>query len=351
MTERAIIDHATRLRREREAHLVATIVRAEGLRVGARMLLTQFRWMTSSSSGVSLESELANTGWDRTRHGETFVLRCEAPDGDLCSAFGLDGEGPVEILVERAGVPGRIDPLELSERCLRTQRRGAVATIIGGGKVGARVALIAGADPTGEIEDVAVRGAMIEDCRRAIECGESRTNHHGNVEWYVEAILPPPRIFVFGIGHDAAPIVQLARAIGWDVAVCAHEARHATRTRFPQADEILVGSAADLAARVDECDRAVALVMSHRYELDRDNLGALVGTRVRYIGVPGARGRTEKMLGELCLGLDDARIHAPVGLDLGAQTAHEQALAIIAEVQAVLRRAPAVSPLPLRHAA
>ena len=155
---------------------------------------------------------------------------------------------------------------------------------------------------------------------------------------------------MFGIGRDAAPIVQLARAIGWDVAVCAHEPRHATRTRFTQADEILVGTAADLAARVDECDRAIALVMSHRYELDRNNLGALVGTRVRYIGVPGPRGRAEKMRGELCLGLDDARIHAPVGLDLGAQTAHEQALAIIAEIQTVLRQAPA-SPLPLRHAA
>lgn len=351
MTERAIIEQATRLRRQREAHLVATIVRAEGMRVGARMLLTQFRWITSSASGVSLEAELANTGWDRTRGGEPFLLHCDAPDGDLCSAFGLDGEGPVEVLVERAAGPGRIDPLEIAETCLRTQRRGAVATVIGGGKLGARVAVLSGADPTGEIADVALRAAMIDDCRRAIETGESRTNRHGDVEWYVEAILPPPRLYVFGIGHDAVPIVQLARAIGWDVAVCAHEPRHATRTRFSQADEILVGSAADLAARVDECDRAVALVMSHRYELDRDNLGALVGTRVRYIGVPGPRSRTEKMLGELCLGVDDPRIHAPVGLDLGAQTAHEQALAIIAEIQAVLRQASAVSPLPMRHAA
>jgi len=351
MTERAIIEQATRLRRQREAHLVATIVRADGLRVGARMLLTQFRWMTSSASGVSLEAELSNTGWERTRDGAPFLMTCDAPDGDLCSAFGLDGEGPIEVLVERAGVPGRIDPLELAERCLRTQRRGAVATIIGGGKLGARVALLAGAEPSGELVDAELRAAMAEDCRQAIETGESGLRRHGDVECYVEAILPPPRLFVFGIGHDAAPIVQLARAIGWDVAVCAHEPRHATRTRFTQADEILVGSAADLAARVNECDRAVALVMSHRYELDRNNLGALAATRVRYIGVPGPRARTEKMLGELCLGLDDPRVHAPVGLDLGAQTAHEQALAIIAEIQAVLRQASAASPLPMRHAA
>ena len=351
MTERAIIEQATRLRRQREPHLVAMIVRAEGRRPGARMLLTQFRWITGGSSGVSLEADLANTGWQRTQHGEPFLLKCSAPDGDLCSAFGLDGEGEIEVLVERAGVPGRIDPLEVAERCLRTQRRGAVVTVIAGGKLGARVALVSGEDPVSDALEPALVGAMLDDARSALETGTSGLRRYGEVEAYVEAILPPPRLFIFGIGHDAVPIVQLAHAIGWDVAVCAHEPRHATRTRFSQADEVLVGTAADLAARVDECDRAVALVMSHRYALDRDNLGALVGTRVRYIGVPGPRSRTQKMLGELCLGGDDARIHAPVGLDLGAQTAHEQALAIIAEIQAVLRQAPAVSPLPIRHAA
>jgi xanthine/CO dehydrogenase XdhC/CoxF family maturation factor len=180
---------------------------------------------------------------------------------------------------------------------------------------------------------------MLDDARSALETGASGLRRYGSVE----AILPPPRLFIFGIGHDAVPIVQLARAVGWDVAVCAHEPRHATRSRFSAADEVLIGTAADLAARVDECDRAVALVMSHRYDLDRDNLGALLRTHVRYIGVPGPRARTLKMLGELGAP-DDARVHTPVGLDLGAQTAHEHALAIIAEIQAVLRDAPVVLP-------
>jgi xanthine/CO dehydrogenase XdhC/CoxF family maturation factor len=223
--------------------------------------------------------------------------------------------------------------------------------VIAGGKLGARVAVVAGEEPIGDITEPALRGAMIDDCRRALESGESGLRRYGDVECYLEAILPPPRLFIFGTGHDAVPIVQLARSIGWDVAVCGHEPRHATRTRFSQADEVLVGTAADLAARVDECDRAVCLVMSHRYELDRDNLGVLVGTRARYIGVPGPRTRTAKMLADLCLGAtDDPRLHGPVGLDLGAETAHEQALAIIAEIQAVLRHAPAVSHLPVQHA-
>jgi xanthine/CO dehydrogenase XdhC/CoxF family maturation factor len=184
---------------------------------------------------------------------------------------------------------------------------------------------------------------MLDDARSALETGFSGLRRYGDVEAYVEAILPPPRLFIFGIGHDAVPIVQLAHAIGWEVAVCAHEPRHATRSRFSTADEVLIGTAADLAARVDECDRAVALVMSHRHDLDRDNLAALLRTRARYIGVPGTRTRTLKMLNESG-SVEDPRLHAPVGLDLGAHTAHEHALAIIAEIQAVLRDAPVILP-------
>jgi xanthine/CO dehydrogenase XdhC/CoxF family maturation factor len=345
MTERTIIEQATRLRRRREPFLVAMVVRADGPRAGARMLLTRFRWITGSASGVSLEADLANTGWMRTSDGEPFVLRCEATDGELCAAFGLDGEDTVDIFVERSGAPGRIDPLELAERCLHTQRRGAVVTITGGGRLGARVALVAGEDPQCDPLDPALRGAMLDDARSALETGESRARRYGDVDAFVEAIVPPPCLFIFGTGHDAIPIVELAHAIGWDVAVCAHEVRHATRQRFCRAD-VLVGAARDLATRIDDCDRAVALVMAHRYDLDRDNLGALLDTEARYIGVLGPSARAARMAGELCLGHPDPRVHAPTGLLLGAETAHEHALAIIAEIQAVLRRAhvPAQEP-------
>ncbi|HEY5947483.1 MAG TPA: XdhC family protein, partial [Kofleriaceae bacterium] len=164
----------------------------------------------------------------------------------------------------------------------------------------------------------------------------------GSVDVFIEAVLPPPRVFVFGTGHDAVPVVQLARNLGWDVAVCTDQVRVTTRERFGQADEILVGTPAELASRIDECDRAVAIVMNHNYELDRDAVGMLIGTRARYIGVLGPRARTSRMLNDLYLvSQDDPRLHAPIGLELGAETPHEIALAIVSEVQAVLARVPA----------
>jgi xanthine/CO dehydrogenase XdhC/CoxF family maturation factor len=81
--------------------------------------------------------------------------------------------------------------------------------------------------------------------------------------------------------------------------------------------------------------------MNHDHNADRDCLGMLIGTKVRYIGVLGPRSRTTRMLNELYLvAQDDPRLHAPIGLEIGAETPQEIALAMVAEIQSVLRHAP-----------
>ena len=380
MTERSIVEAAARLRREGEPYLVATVVCVHGSayrRPGARMLLTRFRWIAGSVSGGCLEGDISHKGWWRTQNGEPVVVRYDsrvpenADDDDVRAAFGLGCDGVVEVMLERAGIPGRLDPLELAYDCLRTQKRAATATVFRSDapqvKVGARIALRAGGEPFGDpivsrdtcpasstpeggcgVIDDRVLAAMTADLRAAVERGESCTRSYatpsGTVEVFVEAMLPPPRLFVLGTGHDALPVVDLARALGWDVSVCTPKPRVSIRQRFVHADEVLIGSPADIAARIDECDRAVAIVMGHSYELDREHLGMLLATRTRYIGVLGPRARTHRMLDELGLARhDDPRIHAPVGLELGAETPQEIALAAIAEIQSVLSRSPGSS--------
>ena len=358
MTERAIIEAAARLRREGEPYLVATVVCVHGSgyrRPGARMLLTRFRWIAGSVSGGCLEGDISHKGWWRTQNGEPVLVRYDsrvpegADDDDVRAAFGLGCDGVVEVLLERAGAPGRIDPLAIAHDCLRTQQRAAVITVYRSDDpaiaVGARVAVRAGGEPFGDPVAERVLAAMAADARLAIERGESCTRSYdaaaGTVEAFVEALVPPPRLFVLGAGHDALPVVELARALGWDVSVCTPRPRVSIRQRFVRADEVLVGTSAELAARVDHCDRAVAIVMGHDYQLDREHLGMLLATRARYIGVLGPRARTAHMLDELGAGAgDDPRIHAPLGLELGAETPQEIALAAIAEIQAVLARAP-----------
>jgi xanthine/CO dehydrogenase XdhC/CoxF family maturation factor len=109
------------------------------------------------------------------------------------------------------------------------------------------------------------------------------------------------------------------------------------RERFHEADEIVIG---DPSERIAAADSAFALVMSHNLDVDRDHLAMLIRSAVRYIGVLGPAARTQRLLDQLGIH-GDPRLHAPVGLALGAEGPEQIALSIVAELQAVQARARA----------
>lgn len=346
VTERSIVEAAARLRRHGEPYLVATVVSTSGTayrRPGARMVLTRFRWVAGTVTGGVLKGDLSNVGWQNTKDAPQLVRYdakdpAGAEDEDIRSAFGLGCDGAVEVLLERAGGPGRIDALEVAARCYRSQKRGTIATIFRSEdpavRIGARMALVTG----GELElesdpiEAALRGSIEADLQIVRESGVSATRTYqtaeGATDVLIEAVVPPVRLFLFGTGHDAVPIAQLARQVGWEIVVCATEAKFSTRERFAIADELVVGTPAEIAARIDDTDRAVAVVIGHDGAREREDLGMLLGTKARYIAVLGSKQRALKMLEELNLA-DDARLH---GIDQG-ETPQELALSLIAHAQ------------------
>ena len=354
MTERSIVEAAERLRRHGEPYLVATVVCVNGTayrRPGARMILTRFRWVAGSVSGGCLEGDISEKGWMRTRDGNPVLVTYDATssqddDDDIRSAFGLGCDGTVEVMLERAGIAGRIDALEFASRCLKAHKRGAVTTVFHSTdpavRVGARLAIMAGGEVEQENEALApdVRDRIAADMRGVIEVGRA-SNHtyeteKGKIEVLIEAVLPPARLFLCGTGHDAVPVAMLARSMGWDVIVCSSEAKYATRDRFSMVDEVLVGSPDEITARIAESDRAVAVVMNHNCDRDRDALKMLLATKLRYVGVIGPRSRTRRLLRDIGVDDEDPRIVGPAGLEIGAETPQELALAIVGEMQAVL---------------
>jgi len=163
-----------------------------------------------------------------------------------------------------------------------------------------------------------------------------------------------PGLWVFGAGDDARPLVRLARELGWFVAVADGRSNLATRERFPEADQVGVLSidgAAGALAGIKPTDAAVA--MTHSFEQDSRILAALfgLGQPPGFIGVLGPRRRTRELLAEAArlLTLPDeqaegwlTQVHAPVGLDLGAESPTAIALSIVAEIQAALTVASAL---------
>lgn len=276
-----------------------------------------------------------------------------------------------------------LDPLVFIEDCLRDEIEGALVTVFRSKRpalpVGARLALRRGAAPStalgsdraatmradgwgggGESGDgdgpggqralLELAAAALADDgpdRRVGDSGRSVALEAGAVEALVEVIRPPPHLFVLGCGPDALPVVTLARALGWTVTVWDPQSRFETRARFAAADHLFTGGASALAASIEASARPLAVVMSHSADRDREALAMLLPSKVGYLGVLGPRRRTDRLLAELArtgarLGpRERERLHAPVGLDLGAETPDEVALAIVAEAQAALSGAGA----------
>lgn len=159
---------------------------------------------------------------------------------------------------------------------------------------------------------------------------------------FLETIAPPPAIVIFGAGDDAQPLVRLAAELGWHVTIADPRPAFATPERFPTANAFVVSSADALVARADPGPDALAVVMTHHYVHDVPILRNLLTRPLAYIGLLGPRKRAEKIISDLAAsGLNvspaqRSRLHAPVGLDLGADSPDQVALSIVAEIQAIV---------------
>jgi xanthine/CO dehydrogenase XdhC/CoxF family maturation factor len=170
----------------------------------------------------------------------------------------------------------------------------------------------------------------------------------------LEYLPPPVPLVVFGGGPDAVPLVRLAKALGWHVTVVDPRARAASRDRFPEADAVIRCGPGKVLEQVPLASRSIAVVMTHNYNRDLSLLEVLLPSSVRYLGLLGPKARAERLLDDLTLGGYVAspeqlrRLHAPAGLELGADGPEEIALAILAEVKATLA-GRAARPLRERH--
>lgn len=169
----------------------------------------------------------------------------------------------------------------------------------------------------------------------APETGMTRSGMDGDT--FFEIIEAPVSLTIFGAGTDAIPVYAIAKTLGWQVTVVDHRAAFATRERFPEADSVRVLAPEKYAGNLSIDSRSVAVVMTHNYEKDKLIQSFLLSTDAAYIGALGPRKRTEKLLAEI--GREwPPNLFGPVGLDIGSESPEEIALAIVAEIQIVLRK-------------
>ncbi|MGK3992299.1 NTP transferase domain-containing protein [Sorangium sp. So ce1024] len=339
-----IVREAARLVAERSPFLLATVVRVSGSsyrRPGARMLVAGDRWLSGCVSGGCLEGDVMLRGEHRCRDGAVVVTYDSTTEDGEPWGVGLGCNGVVDVLLERVEAGETHDALAFAGACFAEETTGTLVTVIrstaSAVRVGERLASGPPCALARPVADAAARAAMERAARGP--AGVVELDAHG-ITVLVEKIAPSPQLFVLGGGHDAAPIVSLARSVGFRVTVASPVIRQGAR--FAAAERVIAtGGAMDrLRALIDAAAEAYVVIMHHQRTPDRDALAAALASRARYIGVLGPARRTRDLLAELGRGAgDDPRIHAPIGLDLGAETPEQIALSVVGELQAVARRA------------
>lgn len=325
--------------------VLATVVAVAGSsyrRPGARMLMGGDGWLAGGVSGGCLEGDLVRKAFFWTAEGPR-VLRYDTTgdnaedEGGLSFALGCNGV--VDILLER-WEPGPDDALGFAAEARRRSLRAVIATVYRGPSeaVGSRLMLREDGTEAGNVAG-ALRESVRASALEVLEGGVPWSGTCGGAEVLVEVVEPAPQVVVFGGGFDVAPVVARAQGLGWRLTVVADRPVELLRRRFPQAQAHVASRATEVLEKVPLSARSLVLVMTHSLPQDRELLARLVPLPVRYLGVLGPRSRTERILRELSQAPTSAqleKLHAPMGLDLGAEGAEEIALSIIAEVQTVL---------------
>lgn len=337
-----------------EEVVLATVVKVEGSayrRPGARMLIPRFGGSVGTISGGCLEGHVSRRAWWLTEGGQAALVRYatggdgEEDDEEAELAFGLGCNGTIHVLLERP-TPGASDSVAALLREVQVSGNpAALATVIASEDPALPLATRAMRRPDGTWTGTASALAGLEGVLRpALDATLASRRHslrrfegeRGTVECFLEYLAPPPRLVVFGAGHDAEPLVRLAAEQGWRVTVIDSRAHFALPARFPGAETVLCQlNDTELKRRLHD---AAVVIMTHSLSQDRRWLGLALSTTARYVGQLGPRQRTERLLDELradgLVPADMSVLHSPVGLDLGGDTPEAVALAILAELTA-----------------
>ncbi|MFL6416528.1 MAG: XdhC family protein [Bryobacteraceae bacterium] len=336
-----------------EQAVLATVVKTQGssYRVpGARMVITRNGVRAGSVSGGCLEDDLVKRAWWLTESGPMIRRYDTTPDGEIAAEYGLGCNGIIHVLLERIA-PGNL-VMNLVREARSSRSPATIAHLVAPKEtVGSRLVIGVAGNIVGhtlENPQLAAQLRMAAETARADR--ESFLWSEDGREAFVETLAPAIRLLIFGAGDDAVTLANLAKHLGWEVAVYDGRAHYARPDRFPMADSVAVRHPG-MMSKLSLDSWTAAVTMSHSYSQDLQVLTELSATSVLpYIGVLGPRKRTEQMFEEAGLMTfgQCAALHSPMGLDIGAEGPDQVALAVVSEIQAVMNKRRG-GPLSERH--
>ena len=344
-----LFEHIERLKREEAKVAVATLVNTRGTtprKEGAKMVVGEGgRILGSVTIGGCVDAQVIEESADVLGRNAPRLLELNLGDEEAWE-IGLTCGGTIEVFLEPMTLDHPDAALVFYERArahAESGGRAAVLTRLDAPENGAKLLLLDTGAQEGTLGDAFLDRRFAAEAALALEGGRSRTLFLEGVRVFVEVSTPPAILLMVGAGHVSMPLATLGRGMGFRTVVIDGRPRFATRERFPDVDELNIGIPSELVQKVPLIATTALVLVAHDYKYDLPVLRHALATPVGYIGLLGSTRRGAAILnllredgvGEEAL----ERVRVPIGLDLGAQSAPEIALSILAEILAVQRGA------------
>lgn len=334
--------------------VLATVVHVEGSSyraAGARMLVDEYGFMTGAISGGCLEGDALRKALLALDQNQSKLITYDTSDeDDAVIGAQLGCNGVIQVLFEPVDPNKENNPIELLRKAEEQDQPAALVSLFSLDKTkpqaGTTLLIDHGRKVTGQLEDRALYEKITTIAQNALQ---NRLNHFGEYHSseevhnaFIEIITPPPTLVLVGAGNDSQVLSRMAEVLGWDIIVADGRPTHANKKRFNSC-EVVVTNPGEILDNVDINENTVFVLMTHNYNYDLSVLKLLLDKEVvPYIGILGPNKKYQRMLDDLeeeGIILSDeqaARIYAPVGLQLGAETPAEIGLSILSEIQAVM---------------
>ncbi|MBI4593763.1 MAG: XdhC family protein [Candidatus Rokubacteria bacterium] len=331
-----LFDHIEQLRHSTGRVAVATLVNTRGTtprKEGAKMLVGEGGGVLGSVTiGGCVDAQVIEESAAVLDTMRPRLLELNLGDEEAWE-IGLTCGGTIEVFVE----PLALDSYERVRQHAAGGGHGALVTRLD--EAGGKLLVLDDDTVEGSLGEAFLDERFTAEAREAMARGESKTLLLEGVRGFVEVFAPPALLLVVGAGHVAMPLTQLAKVVGYRTVVMDGRPRFATRERFPDVDELRIGIPSELIREYPLTPAAALVLVAHDYKYDLPVLRHALDSDIGYVGMLGSARRGATILKFLAEeGVSDAqlkRVHVPIGLDLGARSAPEIALAILAEIQAV----------------
>ena len=343
-----LFDHLEQLARVERRVVMATLVATRGTsprREGAKMWVGEAgRILGSVTIGGCVDARVIAESEQALSSFSSRLLQMRLGNEDAWE-IGFSCAGDIDVLIEPLDLTRGEDSVLALYRAVRVAvDEGKCAVLATALSDSSRKLLVfetgetRGSLGAAELDDEA-RSVALERARRRTSGTASLNAEAAPFEVFFEVHGPPPTLIVFGEGHVAMPLISLAHDLGLKTVVVDGRPRFATKERFPDVDELLIGIPSEIAATLNYNASTFVVLTAHDYKYDLPVLKIVLPAKPAYVGLLGSKRRGAAIKEFLRDGgMDQAlldQLHVPTGLDIGAETAAEIALSILAEAVAI----------------